>query len=99
MPARSGAKAPDALWTARPVGTVSDFSQFEVLEGGQPRGTVHWPMLGAHNMENALAAIAAARHAGVAVEHSIAALESFEGIAFGVLFQITFSPSEPRAGA
>lgn len=32
-------------------------------------------------MENALAAIAAARHAGVAVQHAIAALESFEGVA------------------
>jgi UDP-N-acetylmuramate: L-alanyl-gamma-D-glutamyl-meso-diaminopimelate ligase len=42
---------------------------------------VRWQMIGAHNMENALAAIAAARHAGVAVEHSIQALESFKGIA------------------
>src|SRR5215472_14252243 len=30
--ARSEAKAPDALWTARPTGGVTDFSQFEVLE-------------------------------------------------------------------
>ena len=50
---------PDALWTARPR-RVEDFSQFEVLEGGQSRGTVHWGLIGAHNMENALAAIAAA---------------------------------------
>src|SRR6185437_7316878 len=34
-----------------------------------------------HNMENALAAIAAARHAGVPVEHAIDALQSFAGIA------------------
>ena len=38
-------------------------------------------LIGAHNMENALAAIAAARHAGVTVEHAIEALESFKGIA------------------
>jgi UDP-N-acetylmuramate: L-alanyl-gamma-D-glutamyl-meso-diaminopimelate ligase len=38
-------------------------------------------MIGAHNMENALAAIAAARHAGVTIEHAIEALESFKGIA------------------
>jgi UDP-N-acetylmuramate: L-alanyl-gamma-D-glutamyl-meso-diaminopimelate ligase len=38
-------------------------------------------MIGAHNMENALAAIAAARHAGVTVQHSIEALGSFKGIA------------------
>jgi UDP-N-acetylmuramate: L-alanyl-gamma-D-glutamyl-meso-diaminopimelate ligase len=95
--ARSEAGAPDALWTARPTGGldvrptggidvrpkggVDDFSQFEVLEGGQPRGIVRWQLIGAHNMENALAAIAAARHAGVTVEHSIEALGSFKGIA------------------
>jgi UDP-N-acetylmuramate: L-alanyl-gamma-D-glutamyl-meso-diaminopimelate ligase len=79
--ARSEAGAPDALWTARPTGGVDDFSQFEVLEGGRPRGTVHWQLIGAHNMENALAAIAAARHAGVTVQHAIEALGSFKGIA------------------
>jgi UDP-N-acetylmuramate: L-alanyl-gamma-D-glutamyl-meso-diaminopimelate ligase len=79
--ARSNVGAPDALWTARATGGVDDFSQFEVLEGGEPRGTVHWDLIGAHNMENALAAIAAARHAGVTVEHAISALGSFKGIA------------------
>jgi UDP-N-acetylmuramate: L-alanyl-gamma-D-glutamyl-meso-diaminopimelate ligase len=78
---RSEVGAPDALWTARPAGGVDDFSQFEVLEGGHPRGTVRWQLIGAHNMENALAAIAAARHAGVTVEHAIEALASFRGIA------------------
>ena len=79
--ARSEARAPDALWTARPAGGSDDFSKFEVLEGGRPRGTVEWPLIGAHNMENALAAIAAARHAGVAVEHAIEALGAFQGVA------------------
>jgi UDP-N-acetylmuramate: L-alanyl-gamma-D-glutamyl-meso-diaminopimelate ligase len=79
--ARSEAGALDALWTARPTGGVDDFSQFEVLEGGRPRGTVQWQLIGAHNMENALAAIAAARHAGVTVQHAIEALGSFKGIA------------------
>jgi len=86
---RSEVGAPDALWTARPTGGPDvrptgggeDFSQFEVLEGGQPRGIVRWQLIGAHNMENALAAIAAARHAGVTVEHAIEALGSFKGIA------------------
>jgi UDP-N-acetylmuramate: L-alanyl-gamma-D-glutamyl-meso-diaminopimelate ligase len=87
--ARSEVGAPDALWTARPTGGVDvrptggidDYSQFEVLEGGKPRGIVRWQLIGAHNMENALAAIAAARHAGVTVEHAIDALGSFKGIA------------------
>ena len=71
----------DALWTARAVNGAEDFSRFEVLEGGKPRGTVSWSLIGAHNMENALAAIAAARHAGVPIEHAIDALQTFAGIA------------------
>ncbi|MGH8139606.1 MAG: UDP-N-acetylmuramate:L-alanyl-gamma-D-glutamyl-meso-diaminopimelate ligase [Steroidobacteraceae bacterium] len=78
---RSAAGAPDALWTARPTGGVEDYSRFEVFEGGRPQGTVDWPLIGAHNMENGLAAIAAARHAGVAVQHAIDALHAFKGIA------------------
>ena len=42
---------------------------------------VEWSLIGAHNMENALAAIAAARHAGVEVPRAVAALAAFTGIA------------------
>jgi UDP-N-acetylmuramate: L-alanyl-gamma-D-glutamyl-meso-diaminopimelate ligase len=77
----AGHASTDALWTGRAAGGVEDFSCFEVLEQGRPRGTVQWGLIGAHNMENALAAIAAARHAGVAVEHAIEALHSFSGVA------------------
>ena len=56
-----------------------DFSKFVVLEGGKPVGTVKWSLLGAHNAENALAAIGAARHAGVPVSQSIAALGGIQG--------------------
>ena len=57
-----------------------DFSKFVVLEGGKPVGTVKWDSLGAHNAENALAAIGAARHAGVPVAQAIAALAEFKGV-------------------
>jgi UDP-N-acetylmuramate: L-alanyl-gamma-D-glutamyl-meso-diaminopimelate ligase len=57
-----------------------DYSTFEVLEHGKPVGTVQWQLLGAHNAENALAAIAAARHAGVPVGTAIEALTQFRGI-------------------
>ncbi len=67
-----------ALWTAR---GAEDYSRFQVFEGGAERGTVEWSLLGAHNMENALAAIAAARHAGVPVPQAVAALREFKGIA------------------
>ncbi len=39
-----------------------------------------WSLLGAHNAENALAAIGAARHAGVPRSQSIAALAGFKGV-------------------
>src|SRR6186713_1504617 len=57
-----------------------DFSKFVVLEGGRPVGTVRWNLLGAHNAENALAAIGAARDAGIPVSQSIAALADFKGV-------------------
>jgi len=71
----------EALWSARGVAGGEDFSRFEVLEAGRPQGTVEWPLIGAHNADNALAAIAAARHAGVPVARAIEALGAFRGIA------------------
>ncbi len=57
-----------------------DGSEFEVLFDGELQGWVSWPLLGKHNVSNALAAIAAARHAGVPVKHAIDALSEFKGI-------------------
>ena len=70
---------PEASWSLD-VDEGGDFSKFVVLEGGKPVGTVKWSLLGAHNAENALAAIGAARHAGVPVSQSIAALGEFKGV-------------------
>jgi UDP-N-acetylmuramate: L-alanyl-gamma-D-glutamyl-meso-diaminopimelate ligase len=41
---------------------------------------LEWSQIGAHNIHNALAAIAAARHAGVPPVQAIAALERFSGV-------------------
>ncbi len=75
--ARAGAAG--ALWTAAP--RAADGSRFEVLQAGRPCGTVEWSLIGAHNLDNALAAIAAAHHAGVPVSEAIEALGAFRGIA------------------
>ncbi|MGB6452359.1 MAG: UDP-N-acetylmuramate:L-alanyl-gamma-D-glutamyl-meso-diaminopimelate ligase, partial [Steroidobacteraceae bacterium] len=75
--ARAGAEG--AHWTA--AAGADDFSRFEVLQGGRPCGTVEWSLIGAHNVDNALAAIAAAHHAGVPVSQAIGALGAFRGIA------------------
>ncbi len=72
---------PDAHWSARAAASVSDYSSFDVVQGGRTRGTVRWSLMGAHNMDNALGAIAAARHAGVTVESAIESLGTFQGVA------------------
>jgi UDP-N-acetylmuramate: L-alanyl-gamma-D-glutamyl-meso-diaminopimelate ligase len=48
-----------------------------VLLNEIPVGTVKWQAIGEHNVKNAIMAIAAARHVGIAIEHSIAALAEF----------------------
>ena len=53
---------------------------FDVVYQGKPQGRVAWGLLGEHNRMNALASIAAARHAGVAVDVSIAALTEFKNV-------------------
>jgi UDP-N-acetylmuramate: L-alanyl-gamma-D-glutamyl-meso-diaminopimelate ligase len=54
---------------------------FEVLApDGVTVATVRWAMPGAHNAENALAAMLAARHAGVPLEVSARALAGFRGV-------------------
>ncbi len=68
-----------AKWSAR-CERGGDYSSFELLEDGVSAGRVDWSMIGAHNVDNALGAIAAARHAGVPVATSIAALAQFTGV-------------------
>jgi UDP-N-acetylmuramate: L-alanyl-gamma-D-glutamyl-meso-diaminopimelate ligase len=53
---------------------------FEVRWEDRAVGRVRWSQAGAHNRMNALAAIAAARHAGVAPERAIEALADFRGV-------------------
>ena len=55
-------------------------SQFEVFDNGHRVGTVNWELTGQHNVENALAAIAAARHVGVPLAHAMSALSTFQGV-------------------
>ncbi len=53
---------------------------FEVLFNGAPQGRVRWDIIGEHNVANALAAIAAARHAGVPASVAIEALTTFKNV-------------------
>ena len=47
---------------------------------GKVQGTLLWDLMGEHNRMNALAALAAARHAGVPVAQGLAALSEFKNV-------------------
>ena len=53
---------------------------FDVLFNGALQGRMRWELLGEHNAANALAAIAAARHAGVPATTAIEALATFKNV-------------------
>ena len=65
-------------WTAE--SDVPDDSAFTVYWQGRAVASVRWGLIGRHNRSNALAAIAAARHAGVPPEQAGLALGGFQGI-------------------
>ena len=58
----------------------ADGSSFEVRFQGRAQGTVAWGLIGTHNVLNALAALAAARHAGVPIQTGCAALAEFRNV-------------------
>ena len=67
------------LWSARTE--CADGSAFRVSRGDDNLGRVQWSLGGEHNIANALAAIAAARHVGVRPEQACEALCEFAGVA------------------
>ncbi len=78
----------EGCWSAqRSFGAaVSDFSAqgephaFDVLQHGHAVARVEWALTGVHNQLNALAAIAAAHHVGVAPAQAAAALATFHNV-------------------
>jgi UDP-N-acetylmuramate: L-alanyl-gamma-D-glutamyl-meso-diaminopimelate ligase len=73
------ATADAATWTAA-YEHIAGESKFKVARRGAPAGSGTWSLLGLHNLENALAALAAAAHVGVAPDVALAALASFKGV-------------------
>ena len=62
-------------WDAKKL--VKDGSKFEVYFQGECVGTVDWDLVGDHNVNNALMAIAAARHVGVTPDLGCESLARF----------------------
>jgi UDP-N-acetylmuramate: L-alanyl-gamma-D-glutamyl-meso-diaminopimelate ligase len=73
-PLPEGGREPS--WQARPLSA----SAFDVFLGDTLQGRVEWSLQGEHNRMNALAAIAAARHAGVPSKDACTALGRFENV-------------------
>jgi UDP-N-acetylmuramate: L-alanyl-gamma-D-glutamyl-meso-diaminopimelate ligase len=68
----------EATWHV--TAAAPDGSAFEVVCEGERAGRVEWQLTGRHNLSNALAALAAARHAGVPPAVGVAALARFENV-------------------
>ncbi|MCU7828223.1 MAG: UDP-N-acetylmuramate:L-alanyl-gamma-D-glutamyl-meso-diaminopimelate ligase [Candidatus Thiodiazotropha sp. (ex Myrtea sp. 'scaly one' KF741663)] len=68
----------EAGWHAE--NTATDGHAFDVICQGEKHGRLEWSLIGQHNMANALAALAAARHAGVPAKVAIDALSRFKNV-------------------
>ncbi|MCG9650669.1 UDP-N-acetylmuramate:L-alanyl-gamma-D-glutamyl-meso-diaminopimelate ligase [Vibrio brasiliensis] len=62
-------------WQAEKL--IADGSQFKVFFLGEEVGIVNWDLVGDHNVDNALMAIAAARHVGVTSDLACESLAKF----------------------
>lgn len=65
----------NARWQAEKV--TNDCGEFDVRYDGDIKGRVNWGLVGEHNMQNALMAVAGAHHVGVPVEEACRALGKF----------------------
>lgn len=59
---------------------VKDREDPVICHGDHAIGSLTWSLTGAHNTQNALAAMAAAEHVGVAPAEALGALNQFEGV-------------------
>lgn len=78
--ARFGEGPPGAGDSWRASARSPDGSRFVARLNNVPVGTVAWALIGDHNVRNGLAAIAAARHAGVPPGVATEALATFAGV-------------------
>ncbi|MEJ2127332.1 MAG: UDP-N-acetylmuramate:L-alanyl-gamma-D-glutamyl-meso-diaminopimelate ligase [Woeseiaceae bacterium] len=68
----------DSDWQARFMDAAE--RRISITDPDGNSGEARWKLGGRHNLENALAAVAAARSAGVTLEQALAALSRFEGV-------------------
>jgi UDP-N-acetylmuramate: L-alanyl-gamma-D-glutamyl-meso-diaminopimelate ligase len=71
---------PSLDWQAHDLEPTCDTTRFKVRRHGSPFGSFEVPMVGAHNVRNALAAIAVATETGVSVDRIVEGLRAFAGV-------------------
>ena len=79
-PVQSFGQQNSARWRTKEVTVSPAGTKFAVIDDGKSLGAVTLPMFGVHNVQNALAVIAAAIEAGVPWEDIVTGLESFPGV-------------------
>ena len=69
-----------ATWQAHDLSTRDGLTRFGVRRRGEPYGSFESPLLGVHNVRNALAAIAVGARAGMGPDQLADGLRAFKGI-------------------
>jgi UDP-N-acetylmuramate: L-alanyl-gamma-D-glutamyl-meso-diaminopimelate ligase len=72
--------APDADWRASELRPEGHRMTFQLTVQGEQLGHVTLPLIGAHNVQNALAALAVGRAAGLSPEEMIRGIKDFQGV-------------------
>jgi len=75
-----GTSSAAAEWQAHDLDAAAGVTRFRVRRHGAPFGDFAVPLLGAHNVRNALAAIAVGTHLGLSPERIADALAQFKGV-------------------
>ncbi len=79
-PVQTFGTAETSDWQAHGIAPAGAGTRFRVRRHGLPFGEFEMALVGAHNVRNALAAIAVATHVGVAAETIRAGLKTFDGV-------------------
>ncbi|MGE5245077.1 MAG: UDP-N-acetylmuramate:L-alanyl-gamma-D-glutamyl-meso-diaminopimelate ligase [Betaproteobacteria bacterium] len=70
----------DVEWQAHDLAAAGATTRFRVRRFGSPFGEFELPLVGTHNVRNALAAVAVATEAGLSVERIAEGLRTFAGV-------------------
>jgi UDP-N-acetylmuramate: L-alanyl-gamma-D-glutamyl-meso-diaminopimelate ligase len=72
--------SPDAEWRGGEIAVNNGITSFRVQHNGRDEGTFSMSLVGAHNVRNALAAIAVGRECGIAIDTLREGLAAFAGV-------------------